>query len=71
MTSIITAPEALPITAGSPRRLLNYVQGEWVAGVGSGAMLHHAVTGEPVAEAGTGGVDFAGTGNPALVGFST
>jgi oxepin-CoA hydrolase/3-oxo-5,6-dehydrosuberyl-CoA semialdehyde dehydrogenase len=32
--------------------------GEWVEGTGTLATLHHAVTGEPIAETGTGGVDF-------------
>ena len=72
MTSISTAPEPT-IIAGSPRRLLNYTQGEWVAGEGKAATLYHAVTGEPVAEASTGGIDFKGmveyarrVGGPAL-----
>ena len=39
-------------------RLRNYVMGQWVEGTGPGTMLHHAVTGEPVAEAGTAGIDF-------------
>jgi oxepin-CoA hydrolase / 3-oxo-5,6-dehydrosuberyl-CoA semialdehyde dehydrogenase len=54
-------------------RLKNYVMGEWVAGTGEAAPLLNAVTGEPVAEASTGGVDFAGVlryartvGGPAL-----
>jgi oxepin-CoA hydrolase/3-oxo-5,6-dehydrosuberyl-CoA semialdehyde dehydrogenase len=39
-------------------RLENYVCGTWVAGTGDGTPLHHAVTGEPIAVAGTEGVDF-------------
>ncbi|HSR14939.1 MAG TPA: 3,4-dehydroadipyl-CoA semialdehyde dehydrogenase, partial [Gemmatimonadales bacterium] len=42
------------------KRLRNYVGGQWVEGTGPGVALHHAVTGEPVAEAGTGGIDFGG-----------
>jgi oxepin-CoA hydrolase/3-oxo-5,6-dehydrosuberyl-CoA semialdehyde dehydrogenase len=39
-------------------RLKNYAVGEWVEGSGTGTTLHHAVTGEPVAEAGSEGLDF-------------
>ena len=73
MTSSLIAPGDARIVAGTPRRLLNYAQGEWVAGTGAPATLFHAVTGEPVAEAGTGGIDFKGmveharrVGGPAL-----
>jgi oxepin-CoA hydrolase/3-oxo-5,6-dehydrosuberyl-CoA semialdehyde dehydrogenase len=38
---------------------MNYVAGEWVEGGGKFATLHHAVTGAPVAEASTEGIDFA------------
>jgi oxepin-CoA hydrolase/3-oxo-5,6-dehydrosuberyl-CoA semialdehyde dehydrogenase len=41
-------------------RLKNYVAGEWVEGSGRGTDLFSAVTGEKIAEASTGGVDFAG-----------
>jgi oxepin-CoA hydrolase/3-oxo-5,6-dehydrosuberyl-CoA semialdehyde dehydrogenase len=41
-------------------RLRNFVQGEWVEGSGTLTELLDAVTGETVAEAGTGGVDFRG-----------
>jgi oxepin-CoA hydrolase/3-oxo-5,6-dehydrosuberyl-CoA semialdehyde dehydrogenase len=70
-----TSVHVRPIgTAGSePRRLGNYVQGEWVTGTGKPADLHHAVTGEKIAEATTGGIDFKGmvdyakrVGGPAL-----
>ena len=54
-------------------RLRNYVQGHWVEGTGPAATLYHAVTGDPVAEATTGGIDFKGvldyarrTGGPPL-----
>jgi len=39
-------------------RLQNYALGEWVAGTGAQATLLHAVTGEPVAETSSGGLDF-------------
>ncbi|HKG93743.1 MAG TPA: phenylacetic acid degradation bifunctional protein PaaZ [Gemmatimonadaceae bacterium] len=41
-------------------RLKNYVQGEWVEGAGKAAELFHAVTGEKIYEATTGGIDFKG-----------
>ena len=41
-------------------RLDSYAQGEWVAGSGKGATLLNAITGEPVAEIGSQGIDFAG-----------
>src|SRR5215208_1049870 len=41
-------------------RLENYVQGEWVEGAGKAAELFHAVTGEKIYEATTGGIDFKG-----------
>jgi oxepin-CoA hydrolase/3-oxo-5,6-dehydrosuberyl-CoA semialdehyde dehydrogenase len=57
----------------APRRLLNYVQGEWVAGSGTPTELFHAVTGDKIGEATTAGIDFGGmvdyakrVGGPAL-----
>ena len=54
-------------------RLQNYAGGEWVVGTGSATTLVHAVTGEPVAEATSEGLDFAAmaeygrrVGGPAL-----
>ena len=41
-------------------RLRNYAQGQWVEGAGEGTPLFHAVTGEPIATAGSDGLDFAG-----------
>ncbi len=38
--------------------LQNYALGEWVRGTGKAATLYHAVTGEPIAEASSGGLDF-------------
>jgi oxepin-CoA hydrolase / 3-oxo-5,6-dehydrosuberyl-CoA semialdehyde dehydrogenase len=59
--------------AAPPRRLLNYVMGEWVEPSGKTADLFNAVTGEKVAEASTDGIDFGGMveyarriGGPAL-----
>ncbi len=40
--------------------LQNYAQGQWVEGTGKSSTLLHAVTGEPVAEASSGGLDFQG-----------
>ncbi len=37
----------------------SYSRGEWVEGKGPGTVLHHAVTGEPVAAASSEGLDFA------------
>ncbi len=39
-------------------KLKNYALGQWVEGTGKSALLLHAVTGEPVAEASSGGLDF-------------
>jgi len=54
-------------------RLPSYALGEWVRGAGSGAAVVHAVTGEPIGEASSDGLDFKGmvhwareTGGPAL-----
>jgi oxepin-CoA hydrolase/3-oxo-5,6-dehydrosuberyl-CoA semialdehyde dehydrogenase len=53
--------------------LASYAQGRWITGSGSTTPLLHAVTGEPVAEATSEGLDFAGmmdyarrVGGPAL-----
>jgi oxepin-CoA hydrolase/3-oxo-5,6-dehydrosuberyl-CoA semialdehyde dehydrogenase len=40
-------------------RLKNYVRGEWVEGSGPATELFDAVTGDRIAEASTGGIDFA------------
>ena len=39
-------------------RLKNYALGEWVEGSGTGTALVHAVTGEPLGEASSEGLDF-------------
>ena len=57
MTSTSIAPTT-SLFGDTPRRLLNYVRGEWVEGSGKFAPLFHAVTGEQIAEASTGGIDF-------------
>jgi oxepin-CoA hydrolase/3-oxo-5,6-dehydrosuberyl-CoA semialdehyde dehydrogenase len=69
--SEISKPIGTP--GAEPRRLLNYVQGGWVAGSGAPTDLFHAVTGEKIAEASTGGIDVKGmvdyakrVGGPAL-----
>ena len=55
------------------KRLGSYAQGSWVEGKGTPVTLYHAVSGEPVAQASSEGVDFKGmleyarrTGGPAL-----
>ncbi len=55
------------------KQLNNYIQGEWIAGTGNGQLLTDAVTGEPIAQASTQGVNFKSAieygrtiGNPAL-----
>ena len=58
MTSTLTA-SALDLTGEHPRKLLSYVAGEWVEGSGRFTTLTHAVTGAPVAEASSEGIDFA------------
>src|SRR5881392_1144972 len=58
MTSTLAA-SPLDLTGERPRRLLNYVAGEWVEGTGRFTTLHHAVTGAPVAESSSEGIDFA------------
>ncbi len=42
------------------KKLASYVQGQWVTGGGKAKTLSHAVTGEPVAEASSQGLDFKG-----------
>ena len=56
-----------------PMRLQNYALGQWVEGTGSFTTLFNAVTGEPVAETSSQGLDFKGmaeyaraVGGPAL-----
>jgi len=39
-------------------RLKNFAYGEWIEGAGEGTVLRHAVTGEPVAVAGSAGLAF-------------
>jgi oxepin-CoA hydrolase/3-oxo-5,6-dehydrosuberyl-CoA semialdehyde dehydrogenase len=70
-TSDIIRPVGL--TGSEPRRLGNFVNGEWVTGEGKSAELFNAVTGELIGEASTGGIDFRGmveyatrVGGPAL-----
>jgi len=54
-------------------KLGNYVTGKWIQGDGDGQTLYNAVTGAPIYQAGTAGLDFASIlhyahkkGNPAL-----
>ncbi len=39
-------------------QLQHYVCGEWVSGKGSEATMHNAITGEPIAQTSTKGIDF-------------
>ncbi|MBX3042959.1 MAG: phenylacetic acid degradation bifunctional protein PaaZ [Candidatus Kapabacteria bacterium] len=39
-------------------KLKSYASGQWIEGEGSGTMLFHAVTGEPIGEISSKGVDF-------------
>ena len=55
------------------KQLNNYIQGQWMAGTGNGQLLTDAVTGEPIAQASTQGINFKSVveygrkvGNPAL-----
>lgn len=55
------------------RTLSSYAQGQWVEGTGKPTVLYHAVTGEPVAQSSSAGLDFRGmleyarrVGGPAL-----
>lgn len=41
-------------------KLRSYASGEWIEGAGNGTMLFHAVTGEPIGEINSKGVDFKG-----------
>lgn len=54
-------------------KIQHYIAGQWVEGAGSGEVLHHAITGEPVATHTIEGIDFKAAytharevGNPAL-----
>lgn len=40
-------------------QLKNFAEGRWIAGKGEGQMLHNAITGEVIANASSGGLDFA------------
>ena len=55
-----TAPSIRPIglPGTEPRRLENFVRGEWVVGSGNATDLFHAVTGAKIAEATTSGIDY-------------
>ena len=58
MTTTAAIPTILDLTGDHPRRLLSYAAGEWVTGTGQATLLHHAVTGAPIAEASSEGLDF-------------
>lgn len=55
------------------KKLQHYIAGKWIEGQGDGALLFNAITGEPIAETSTRGIDFEhmlsyarSVGNPAL-----
>ncbi|MDW3194437.1 MAG: phenylacetic acid degradation bifunctional protein PaaZ [Cytophagales bacterium] len=55
------------------RKIQHYIANQWVEGAGDGAILHHAITGKPVAAHTIEGIDFKmaydharNVGNPAL-----
>jgi len=73
MTATSETIRPIGIAGATPRRLQSYVMGEWVTGTGRASELFHAVTGEQIGEASTGGIDFKGVvdyakrvGGPAL-----
>ena len=73
MTTIAPNARLVGVAGAEPRRLENYVCGEWVAGTGQATDLFHAVTGDKIAEATTNGIDFGAmveyakrVGGPAL-----
>ena len=73
MTTIAPNARLVGVAGVEPRRLENYVCGEWVAGTGQATDLFHAVTGDKIAEATTNGIDFGAmveyakrVGGPAL-----
>ena len=73
MTTIAPNARLVGVAGVEPRRLENYVCGEWVTGTGQATDLFHAVTGDKIAEATTNGIDFGAmveyakrVGGPAL-----
>ncbi|MBW7935128.1 MAG: phenylacetic acid degradation bifunctional protein PaaZ, partial [Gemmatimonadaceae bacterium] len=73
MTSPAFVPSPIDAAGRAPRALFNFAQGAWVQGAGTRTPLHNAITGDVIAEAGSGGLDFAGmvqyartVGGPAL-----
>ena len=73
MTTTFETVRPIGTAGAEPRRLGNFVNGQWVTTTGPAADLFHAVTGEKIAEASTAGIDFAGmvryakqVGGPAL-----
>ena len=73
MTTMAPNARLVGVAGAEPRRLENYVCGEWVTGTGQATDLFHAITGEKIAEATTNGIDFGAmvdygkrVGGPAL-----
>ena len=42
------------------KRFQNYIQGQWVDGIDTETVLHHAITGEILGEVSSKGLDFEG-----------
>lgn len=59
MIAPASSPSPLDPAGRAPRALFNFAQGAWARGTGQLTPLHNAVTGEVIAEAGSGGLDFA------------
>ena len=73
MTTMAPNARLVGVAGVEPRRLENYVCGEWVTGTGQATDLFHAITGDKIAEATTNGIDFGAmvdyakrVGGPAL-----
>ena len=60
MPGATTPYQPVGIAGASPRRLLNFARGEWMESAGSATDLYHAVSGERVGDASSGGLDFKG-----------
>ena len=58
MTSLSLDLPPLDLSGRAPRRLRSFAAGEWVTADGKATTLYHAVTGEPIAEASSHGLDF-------------
>src|SRR6266550_3192164 len=73
MTATSASIRPIGVAGTEPRRWQSDVMGQWVTGTGQATGLFHAVTGDQIGEASTGGIDFNGmvayakrVGGPAL-----